>query len=54
MVQLVYEVPDGQKQAVLETLLDRRGDGSVIVFGRTKHGVKKLAKQRKDQGKKAA
>jgi ATP-dependent RNA helicase DeaD len=40
--QLVYEVPDGQKQAVLETLLDRRGDGSVVVFGRTKHGVKKL------------
>jgi ATP-dependent RNA helicase DeaD len=40
--QLVFEVPDGQKQAVLETLLDRRGDGSVVVFGRTKHGVKKL------------
>jgi superfamily II DNA/RNA helicase len=40
--QLVYEVPNGQKQAVLETLLDRRGDGSVLVFGRTKHGVKKL------------
>jgi ATP-dependent RNA helicase DeaD len=40
--QLVYEVPDGQKQAVLTTLLDRRGDGSVVVFGRTKHGVKKL------------
>ena len=40
--QVVYEVPDGQKQAVLETLLDRRGDGAVLVFGRTKHGVKKL------------
>jgi ATP-dependent RNA helicase DeaD len=40
--QLVYEVPDGQKLAVLETLLDRRGDGAVLVFGRTKHGVKKL------------
>ena len=40
--QLVYQVPDGQKQAVLETLLDRRGDGAVVVFGRTKHGVKKL------------
>jgi ATP-dependent RNA helicase DeaD len=40
--QVVYEVPNGQKQAVLETLLDRRGDGSVLVFGRTKHGVKKL------------
>ena len=40
--QLVYEVPNGQKQAVLETLLDRRGDGSVLVFGRTKHGVRKL------------
>jgi ATP-dependent RNA helicase DeaD len=40
--QLVYQVPDGHKQAVLETLLDRRGDGAVVVFGRTKHGVKKL------------
>ena len=40
--QIVYEVPNGQKQAVLETLLDRRGDGSVLVFGRTKHGVKRL------------
>jgi superfamily II DNA/RNA helicase len=40
--QIVYEVPDGHKQAVLETLLERRGEGSVVVFGRTKHGVKKL------------
>lgn len=39
---VVYEVPDGQKQAVLETLLDRRGEGAVLVFGRTKHGIKKL------------
>jgi CxxC-x17-CxxC domain-containing protein len=29
----------------LKDLLDARGDGQVIVFGRTKHGVKKLAKQ---------
>lgn len=47
---LVYEVPDGHKQAVLETLLDRRGDGSVLVFGRTKHGVKKLGARLASKG----
>src|SRR5438045_4589129 len=40
--QLVYEVPIGQKQAVLETLLDRRGDGSVLVLGSHKQGVRTL------------
>jgi len=43
--ELIYHVPLDQKQAVLETLLDRRGDGSVVVFGRTKHGVQKLGKR---------
>jgi superfamily II DNA/RNA helicase len=33
------------KFAALRTLLDRRGDGPTLVFGRTKHGVKKLARQ---------
>ena len=33
-----------QDAASCETLLDQRGDGSVIVFGRTKHGVKKLGR----------
>jgi superfamily II DNA/RNA helicase len=43
--ELIYQVPLDQKQAVLETLLDRRGQGSVVVFGRTKHGVQKLGKR---------
>jgi ATP-dependent RNA helicase DeaD len=43
--QLVYEVPKADKPAALRALLDERGDGPVIVFGKTKHGVKKLAKQ---------
>ncbi len=33
------------KFTALRTLLDRRGDGPVLVFGCTKHGVKKLARQ---------
>jgi ATP-dependent RNA helicase DeaD len=42
---VAYDVPNGDKMAALKDLLDHRGEGSVIVFGRTKHGVKKLAKQ---------
>ncbi len=41
----VYDVPEGTKLDVLKRLLDARGDGSTIVFGRTKHGVKKLGRQ---------
>ena len=41
----VYDVPTGGKLAALRTLLDARGAGVTLVFGRTKHGVKKLAKQ---------
>jgi CxxC-x17-CxxC domain-containing protein len=40
-----YDVPNDDKMAVLKQLLDQQGDGSIIVFGRTKHGVKKLARQ---------
>jgi ATP-dependent RNA helicase DeaD len=40
-----YEVAGDRKLDALRRLLDRRGNGSTIVFGRTKHGVKKLAKQ---------
>jgi superfamily II DNA/RNA helicase len=39
----VYDVDPAAKLGALMTLLDRRGDQPVIVFGRTKHGVKKLA-----------
>ena len=42
---IAYDVPAGGKMDALKDLLDARGDGQVIVFGRTKHGVKKLAKQ---------
>jgi ATP-dependent RNA helicase DeaD len=45
--QTVYMVPQGLRLAALTALLDRRRDaeGTTLVFGRTKHGVKKLAKQ---------
>jgi superfamily II DNA/RNA helicase len=44
---VIYDVAEGQKLGVLRVLLDGRDreDESVLVFGRTKHGVKKLAKQ---------
>src|SRR5262249_493548 len=42
-----YRAPPGQGLKALAALLDRRRDatGATLVFGRTKHGVKKLAKQ---------
>ena len=46
----VYDVPAGGKLAALRALLDGRGPGSLLVFGRTKHGVRKLAKQLGDLG----
>jgi ATP-dependent RNA helicase DeaD len=46
----VYEVDSTAKFNALRTLLDRRGDGPILVFGRTKHGVKKLARQLEDLG----
>lgn len=47
VAQVVYMVPQGQRLNALIALLDRRRDaeGTTLVFGRTKHGVKKLAKQ---------
>ena len=42
---VVYEVNAANKLSALRSLLDARGDGPVLVFGRTKHGVKKLARQ---------
>ncbi len=42
---VVYDVPEGAKLDILKQLLDARGDGATIVFGRTKHGVKKLGRQ---------
>lgn len=44
------EIADGDKHGVLRQLLDHRGKGSTIVFGRTKHGVRKLARQLERDG----
>jgi superfamily II DNA/RNA helicase len=47
IAQIVYLVPAGRRLEALCALLDRRKDatGATLVFGRTKHGVKRLAKQ---------
>src|SRR5262245_49425322 len=47
IAQIVYGGPQGQRLNALAALLDRSRDatGATLVFGRTKHGVKKLAKQ---------
>jgi ATP-dependent RNA helicase DeaD len=51
---VVYDVGSAAKLDALRTLLDRRGDEAVIVFGRTKHGVKKLAQRLEALGYPAA
>jgi superfamily II DNA/RNA helicase len=47
---VVYEVDSSVKLAALRALLDERSDAPIIVFGRTKHGVKKLARQLSEMG----
>ena len=42
---LVYTIQKSDKMDALQTLLDRRDGAAVLVFGRTKHGVKRLTKQ---------
>ena len=42
---LVYTIKKGDKPGALQTLLNQRDGEPVIVFGRTKHGVRKLARQ---------
>ena len=42
---LVYTIQKSDKMGALRTLLDRRDGAPIIVFGRTKHGVKQLARQ---------
>ncbi|HEX2514525.1 MAG TPA: DEAD/DEAH box helicase, partial [Chloroflexota bacterium] len=53
---LVYDVPEGTKPSVLRALLGRPGEaeGATLVFGRTRHGVKKLARQLDREGYQAA
>jgi superfamily II DNA/RNA helicase len=41
---IAYDVEPGAKFQALRDLLDHRGDDSLLVFGRTKHGVRKLAR----------
>jgi ATP-dependent RNA helicase DeaD len=47
---IAYDVPIGGKMQALCDLLDQRGDDSILVFGRTKHGVRKLARQLSEAG----
>ena len=51
---VVYDIDAAAKLDALRTLLDRRGREAVIVFGRTKHGVKKLAQRLEALGYPAA
>ena len=41
----VYSIQKADKMSALRTLLDQRDDAPILVFGKTKHGVKKLANQ---------
>jgi len=47
---VVYDMSPEVKVDALRSFLDKRGEGPIIVFGRTKHGVKKLAKRLADMG----
>lgn len=47
---LVYSIEKADKMDALRTLLDHRQGAPVLVFGRTKHGVKRLARQLDDLG----
>ncbi len=42
---MVYSIERSQKIGALQSLLNEREDAPVIVFGRTKRGVRKLARQ---------
>ncbi|HEX8994534.1 MAG TPA: DEAD/DEAH box helicase [Ktedonobacterales bacterium] len=52
VTQIAYTVPREHRLNALMTLLDRRRDasGTTLVFGRTKHGVDKLARQLNARG----
>jgi len=47
---LIYKMDKETKPRALRTLLDQRGSAPILVFGKTKHGVKKLAKQLSELG----
>lgn len=46
----VYTIEKADKMGAVRTLLDERDGDPIIVFGRTKHGVRKLAKQLDSMG----
>jgi len=46
----VYEVKGGDKMAVLCRLLDESTSGGTLVFGRTKHGVRRLGQRLERSG----
>jgi len=50
----LYPVEQPQKTALLQALLKKTGDGSVLVFTRTKHRAKRLAAQLTAAGQRAA
>jgi ATP-dependent RNA helicase DeaD len=52
--QVVYEIPSAAKFGALCTLLDLRGEDPILVFGRTKIGVERLARDLKRKGYPAA
>ena len=47
---LIYKMEKATKTPALRALLDAREEAPVLVFGKTKHGVKKLAKQLMEMG----
>lgn len=47
---LVYSIQKTDKMEALRLLLDRRDGAPVLVFGKTKHGVKRLARQLDEAG----
>ena len=50
----LYPVAQTQKAALLQAILKKTGDGSVLVFTRTKHRAKRLAAQLNAAGHRAA
>ncbi len=54
VTQMVYPVPQGQKKAILQALLELNSMTSALIFCRTKNGANKLLKSLQELGKKVA
>ena len=50
VTHFIYTIGRDEKLSALQTLLDERDGESLIVFGRTKHGIKKLARKLDELG----